>query len=214
MDDTKVSKKLKKYEALLRGSNILVYEYHPNSDTAIRFNQELEEDDRISNYMSEIDKRVWIKPSERSKYVQFIRGMADGSIELDCVSPGNQQILNRINKIHMVDEDTKEEYFLLSKKDFTFQKNVEKKYREQALKDSMTQLYNRTSNKELIEDYLSHKTPYEACGMMVIDVDYFKGVNDSYGHLFGDKVLVSVACLLRLGALSSQETGAQQICIL
>ncbi len=189
-------KKLQKYETLLRCSDILVYEYHPDTDIAIKLDQSLDEADRIENYMSQIEKRDWLKPCDRDRYVQFIRGMSDGSIEIESASSGNDRMLNRIKKMYIADGETGEEYLLLSKKDITFQRSIENKYREQAQRDSMTQLYNRVSGKELIEDYLKHKTPYEACGMMVIDVDYFKGVNDSYGHLFGDKVLMSVASLL------------------
>lgn len=189
-------KKLQKYETLLRSSDIMIYEYHPDTDIAIKLDQSLNEVDRIENYMSQIDSRGWIKSCDMDRYVQFIRGLSDGSIEIESASSDNGRMLNRIRKMYISDGETGEEYLLLSKKDITFQKSLENKYREQAQHDSMTQLYNRVSGKELIGDYLKHKTPYEACAMMVMDVDYFKGVNDSYGHLFGDKVLISVASLL------------------
>ena len=196
MDDKNMSRKLKTYEALLCCSNILVYEYHPETDIAIMFDNALNEDGRIENYMSQIDKRDWIKPCDRDRYVQFVRGMADGIIEIESADSDNDQVLNRIKKVYMTDDMTGEEYLLITKKDITYQKNIENKFRDQAQHDSLTQLYNRVRGKELTEDYLARKTPYETCGMMVVDVDYFKGVNDSYGHLFGDKVLLAVAGLL------------------
>lgn len=59
----------------------------------------------------------------------------------------------------------------------------------------MTKLYNHFFGKELINEYLNNKTPYASCGMMVVDIDYFKAVNDSFGHLFGDMVLQEISRL-------------------
>ena len=196
MDDKNLSRKLKTYEALLRCSNILVYEYHPKTDIAICLDSNLKETARIEHYVAHIDENTMISPADRDRYVQFVRGLADGVIEINSGKSGDQPILNSIRKIYMSDADTGEEYLLITRKDITYQKNIENKFRDQAQRDSHTRLYNRVRGRELIEEYLARKTPYEACGMMVVDVDYFKGVNDSYGHLFGDKVLLAVAGLL------------------
>lgn len=187
--------KLAKYAALAKTANMLIYEYHPKTDTAIRYDFFLDEDDRIVNYMQEIDKRAWLPEEERDKYVQFIRGIDDGRIEVLSMSANGEKMLKSIRKVRMVDEDG-EEYIILSMKDITMQRKLERKYQNQAQRDSMTGLYNHATYKTLIENYLKKKTPYEACGLLVIDVDYFKGVNDSYGHLFGDKVLTVFADML------------------
>lgn len=82
-------------------------------------------------------------------------------------------------------------------KDITDQKNQTQELLEQARHDSLTQLYNNRTGKELIDRYLQAKDPHASCGMLVIDLDFFKNVNDCYGHLFGDKVLQEFARLLR-----------------
>lgn len=69
-------------------------------------------------------------------------------------------------------------------KDITDQKNQTQELLEQARHDSLTQLYNNRTGKELIDRYLQAKDPYASCGMLVIDLDFFKNVNDRYGHLF------------------------------
>lgn len=81
-------------------------------------------------------------------------------------------------------------------KDITREKDREALLEQQAMKDSLTSLYNHFFGKELINEYLKNKDPYATCGMMVLDVDYFKHANDIYGHLFGDQVLVELAHLL------------------
>ena len=118
-------KKLQKYETLLRSSDIMIYEYHPDTDIAIKLDQSLNEVDRIENYMSQIDSRGWIKSCDMDRYVQFIRGLSDGSIEIESASSDNGRMLNRIRKMYISDGETGEEYLLLSKKDITFQKSLE-----------------------------------------------------------------------------------------
>lgn len=66
-----------------------------------------------------------------------------------------------------------------------------------ALKDSLTNLYNRR--------YINEKFPIDLANsslsgidlsIIIADIDYFKKVNDTYGHLNGDRVLKQVAKLL------------------
>ncbi len=61
----------------------------------------------------------------------------------------------------------------------------------QASQDSLTQLLNASSTKNLTDMYLS--VPGKNCVLIMIDIDDFKHFNDTYGHIIGDEVLVSVA---------------------
>lgn len=196
MDEKIINEKFHKYEKMLSKSNISVYEYYPATDTAVKLDASLNVVRKISPYMNEINSERWLDLQEQSRYVQFLRGMSNGNIEIQYADDDGHMTLKSIRKIYMVDETTGEEYLLITKKDVTKQKNTERKYREQAQRDSMTKLYNRVSGREIVESYLDRKNPYESCGMLVMDVDYFKGVNDSYGHLFGDKVLIKISQLL------------------
>lgn len=196
MDEKIINEKFLKYEKMLSKSNISVYEYYPATDTAVKLDASLNVVRKISPYMNEINSERWLDLQEQSRYVQFLRGMSNGNIEIQYADDDGHMTLKSIRKLCMVDDTTGEEYLLITKKDVTKQKNTERKYREQAQRDSMTKLYNRVSGKEIVESYLDRKNPYESCGMLVMDVDYFKGVNDSYGHLFGDKVLIKISQLL------------------
>lgn len=66
-------------------------------------------------------------------------------------------------------------------------------YSEQ--KDGLTGLYNKKSITELAVKKINvQKTP---CAMIIIDVDKFKEYNDTFGHIFGDRVLVAVSSCIQ-----------------
>ncbi len=65
---------------------------------------------------------------------------------------------------------------------------------EKALYDPLTELFNRRYIKADIENRLNEMERYEwKFGILFIDIDHFKNVNDSHGHEVGDKVLNMVA---------------------
>ncbi len=67
-----------------------------------------------------------------------------------------------------------------------------------ALADSLTELSNRRALEwELPRQIQAARQRGTALSLIVLDVDYFKQVNDSYGHLVGDRVLQLLAARLR-----------------
>jgi two-component system cell cycle response regulator len=66
--------------------------------------------------------------------------------------------------------------------------------REQATHDSLTQLWNRSSIIESLNRELARAAREEcSLGVVIVDLDHFKLVNDNYGHLAGDAVLCEAA---------------------
>ena len=70
--------------------------------------------------------------------------------------------------------------------------------------DPMTTLYNRRYFTE-ISDKIFHiaKREKTKLSLIMIDIDYFKNVNDTYGHPIGDKVIISIASILKEQTRSS-----------
>ena len=67
---------------------------------------------------------------------------------------------------------------------------LNKKLSKLALKDPHTGLYNRRYLTETLDKELSlAKRHAQSLSILMIDIDYFKSVNDTYGHIFGDLVL-------------------------
>jgi diguanylate cyclase (GGDEF)-like protein len=77
-------------------------------------------------------------------------------------------------------------------------KEKENVIRKLAYYDKLTDIANRTLFYEISEKFLDNAKRKESLlGLMFIDVDKFKGINDTYGHEAGDKVLVNVAKILK-----------------
>lgn len=60
--------------------------------------------------------------------------------------------------------------------------------------DPLTGLYNRYSFQKYM---YSHIAPLDKASIIIMDLDFFKKINDTYGHLFGDTVLKEVADFLK-----------------
>lgn len=73
---------------------------------------------------------------------------------------------------------------------------LQKQYKELSTKDTLTTVYNRYWFNESFSDILQ-KPDIRPIALLIIDIDNFKRFNDEHGHLFGDKVLRTIACVLQ-----------------
>lgn len=74
-------------------------------------------------------------------------------------------------------------------------KNIE--LEKLSITDKLTQLYNRVKLEEVFTDQIQAAKRYNSSfSILLCDVDLFKNVNDTFGHLVGDKVLVEIAAIL------------------
>ncbi|MEA1617304.1 EAL domain-containing protein [Erythrobacter sp. T5W1-R] len=88
--------------------------------------------------------------------------------------------------------------------DVTEQRKSSEKIAYLARYDTLTQLPNRLQLTEALGDALRHASQWRGkCALLMVDLDRFKSVNDSLGHLTGDKLLAQVSG--RLQALMGKE---------
>lgn len=87
----------------------------------------------------------------------------------------------------------KNEIFLIcSGTDITEERRAQERLRMLANTDSITGLPNRNAIHELISDAIENAGDTQV-GIVYLDLDNFKKVNDAYGHMFGDQLLQSVS---------------------
>jgi diguanylate cyclase (GGDEF)-like protein len=81
---------------------------------------------------------------------------------------------------------------------FTYQDKLDESFQQQmidaALRDGLTRTYNKKFFQDRLETEFSYARRHKTMlSLVMFDVDYFKRVNDTYGHLAGDAVLVRLA---------------------
>ncbi|GCB02859.1 sensor domain-containing diguanylate cyclase [Ralstonia sp. SET104] len=80
--------------------------------------------------------------------------------------------------------------------------------RHESLTDPMLSIWNRRAAMELLTRECGHATLHEQpLSLLVVDVDHFKRVNDTYGHPVGDAVLVEIARTLRVNSRPIDTVG-------
>lgn len=89
-----------------------------------------------------------------------------------------------------------EMYALVSFVDITQRVRMEERLRELGITDGLTKLYNRRHIIKLLSDAFD-SNEFEHVSIALIDIDDFKMVNDNYGHLVGDEVLILLSDILR-----------------
>ncbi len=84
---------------------------------------------------------------------------------------------------------------------FSLQDALEQSFQQQlyeaALRDPLTKVFNRRALTDRLETELAHLTRHHTeLSVMIFDLDHFKRINDTFGHLAGDHVLRSFAKLV------------------
>jgi diguanylate cyclase (GGDEF)-like protein len=86
-----------------------------------------------------------------------------------------------------------------------------------AVRDHLTGLYNRRHIETLVESFGRDKSQWPSPGLLLVDIDHFKRLNDTYGHACGDVAIVTVANLLAqdgFGADAVARWGGEEFLLL
>ncbi len=110
----------------------------------------------------------------------------------------NQQIAGAIETLVSISARKQAEHKL---------RESEKRYRRLSVTDDLTQLYNARQLRREVEHQIKLCTRYDQpMALAMFDLDHFKEVNDTHGHLFGDEVLRGFGSIIR-NNLRESDTG-------
>jgi len=116
-------------------------------------------------------------------------------------------------------DDDEVDHVMINVHDETENAVLDKQLKELTYIDGLTRAYNRRAfERRLQEEFARHKRTGIPLGIIMFDLDFFKIVNDTYGHQFGDKVLQNVvsACsdCLRTEDFLARYGGEEFVCLL
>jgi diguanylate cyclase (GGDEF)-like protein len=124
-------------------------------------------------------------------------------VETDIVADGGER--RRIRNVGKIDPGDGEAGCLIGVcQDVTAQREIERALERSALVDELTGIANRAALNQYLNDKVDKRRALGGFAVVLLDLDNFKSVNDTYGHHTGDDVLQRTAATL---AGHAQEIG-------
>lgn len=137
------------------------------------------------------------QPRENSAYLQWREGHTEDRIKEHVTVKDPHAVARLVHFISVVTEELKEANQTLAQTNLALA-NSNKALELLSTTDKLTQIYNRLKLDELIHQELTRANRYGSqFSVILLDVDHFKRVNDAFGHLVGDEVLVAITSVLR-----------------
>ena len=145
----------------------------------------------LSKIHPDFQKKVYEKMNCRALHLAYMRGIHTCNVEYRLKRKGCYHWINA--SIQLLKKDSSADIFArVFLKDIQAQKEKEEKLQKEVHIDALTGAYNRKGIITHIEELL-RQNPEAISACVSLDIDNFKEVNDTFGHLYGDAVLSETA---------------------
>lgn len=150
--------------------------------------------DELINQLNDIGKQLYVDQSRREQFVELMQSRQQST-------NFESQVYRRDGKIIWISENARTVrdevgeflYFEGTVEDITERKSYSEKIEYQATHDDLTGLPNRTLLKDRLQQAISNADRTSSqVAVVFVDLDKFKDVNDSMGHIAGDQLLITM----------------------
>lgn len=161
---------------------------------------------------------VWVDPQARSVLIERLRD--EGAVIGYTASlrrKDGSELIGSFDARGTFDAQGRLLYFDTIVQDMTERVRAQRELERLARIDTLTGLFNRQylMTRLAAEVARAARYPHPLC-LMIIDLDHFKAVNDTYGHLAGDQVLTAAASVLAGSLRATDFTGrygGEEFCV-
>ncbi|WP_286809114.1 MULTISPECIES: cyclic di-GMP phosphodiesterase [Leclercia] len=186
-------------------SVIVILDRHGNIQRFNRLSEEytgLKEQEVIGQNVFKLFMSRSEAAASRRNISGFFRNGSSYEVERWIKTRKGQRLFLFRNKFVHSGSGKNEIFLICSGTDITEERRAQERLRVLANTDTITGLPNRNAIHEMISDAIAQRGEGQV-GVVYLDLDNFKKVNDAYGHMFGDQLLQAVA----LAILSCLEEG-------
>lgn len=187
------------YSMLLNDSGTLVFDYDPQTDTLTYLYYSGDNSMvRIESVTENIDRVTLIQDTDRAEFLNTLKHMPQSTdseeMLIRLVTDGYPRRCKALFK-SVADEDGNVYNIVGKIEDVEDELSRIELMEEQAMYDTLcTDIFNKPTTEGLIRAELERRT---AGALMMIDIDDFKSINDSFGHIFGDEFLKKFASTVK-----------------
>ncbi|MEI9481495.1 cyclic di-GMP phosphodiesterase [Enterobacter cancerogenus] len=191
-------------------SVIVILDQHGNIQRFNRLSEEytgLKEQEVIGQNVFKLFMSRSEAAASKRNIAGFFRNGSSYEVERWIKTRKGQRLFLFRNKFVHSGSGKNEIFLICSGTDITEERRAQERLRVLANTDTITGLPNRNAIHELISDAINARGDTQV-GIVYLDLDNFKKVNDAYGHMFGDQLLQAVALAI-LSCLDEGQTLAR-----
>ncbi|MDO5292950.1 MAG: sensor domain-containing diguanylate cyclase [bacterium] len=189
-----------RYRVATELANDIIFEYNIKTDimqNSQKYKISFGRNPITYNYTESLVNLQYIHPQDRTIFMEYCEALHIGKEKIEY----EFRILNRdgeyewcqIRAKSICGSDNLPSRVIGKIVNVELQKRELEKLQFKAQRDPLTNAYNKGATEEIITEIFKNSRSFDKHAFFVIDIDDFKHVNDTYGHLKGDHVLATLA---------------------